>query len=74
MYFELSEMGSPLKVQEWEVTGGMLPLVRQSKRMEGVSTSTATSGVGGGRTKAAPPPNGREEKEREREMLLTPIN
>ena len=55
MYFELSvEMGCPLKVQEWEVTGGMLPEVRQSKRMEGVLMSIVSSGVGGGRTKAAP--------------------
>jgi hypothetical protein len=66
-------MDSPLKVQEWEVTGGMLPSVRQSKRTEGVSTSTVSSGVGGGRTKAASPPNGREggregpREERERE-------
>ena len=56
MYFELSgERSVPLKVHEWEVTGGMLPVVRQSKRTEGVLMSTVSSGVRGGRTKAAPP-------------------
>ena len=51
------------------MTGGTLPSVRQSKRTEGVSTSTVSSAMAGGRTKAAAPTKeGGREREREREM------
>ena len=68
IYLELSgEISAPLNDHERRETGGMLPSVRQSKRTEGVSTSTSSSETGGGRTKAASPPTEERGEERERE-------